>query len=129
MIIQDVRVLVVEDVPIAQKIARLTLSGLGCLVDIAETGIQGLKMAEETRYQLILMDIGLPDINGIELTRLIRRSPKINYHVPIVALTATKHDNDRLSCIEAGMDDFILKPLTAECEQVILEKLAKLSGD
>jgi len=128
MLLQGVRVLVVEDILIAQKIARLTLSGLGCIVDIAATGMQGLKMAEETRYQLILMDLGLPDIDGIELTRMIRRSIKINYHVPIIALTATNHNDDKLACLEAGMDDFLLKPLTAENEQIILAKFIKLAA-
>lgn len=128
MLLQGVRILVVEDILIAQKIARLTLSDLGCIVDIAATGIQGLKMAEETRYQLILMDLGLPDVDGIQLTRMIRCSQKINYHVPIIALTATTRNDERLSCLAAGMDDFILKPLTSEKEQTILAKFIKLAA-
>lgn len=126
MLLREIRVLVVEDIPIAQKIARLTLTDLGCIVDIAETGMQGLKMAEETHYQLILMDLGLPDIDGVELTRMIRRSGKINYHVPIIALTATNHNDDKLSCLAAGMDGFLLKPLTLDNEQVILSKFIQL---
>jgi CheY-like chemotaxis protein len=126
--LQNVKVLVVEDILIAQKIAKLTLLGLGCTVHIAETGMKGLQMAEQNRYQLILMDLGLPDISGIELTRLIRNSKKINYHVPIIALTATIHEDDRQLCLEAGMDDFIVKPLTSDKEQTIISMFVKLEA-
>ena len=119
MIKQNTAVLLVEDHAIAQKIAILALEPFQCQVDIAANGTQALEMYNNNQYDLILMDLGLPDIDGVTVTETIRRQGSDQIRVPIVALTANADETYRNHCIEAGMDDFLLKPIsTALCKKV-----------
>ncbi|MES2142383.1 MAG: ATP-binding protein [Pseudomonadota bacterium] len=109
------RVLVVEDNVIAAKIAQHILSKLYYQVDIAESGKMALSQIEKHHYDLILMDIGLPDNDGGEVTRRIRlRQWKRNLSVPIVGLTAHINAENKRRCIDAGMNAIYIKPLTPE---------------
>jgi len=116
------KILVVEDHPVAQCIAQLILKKLHYEVDLANTGLTALNKAEENHYDLIFMDIGLPDIDGIELTRRIRASKKITQQPPIIALTANFNESHKSQCLTTGMNDFLLKPLTSETAQAIIAK-------
>ncbi len=115
-----ITILVVEDVVIAQKIAKMILQDLGCQVDIARNGHEAIKMTEVRCYDLIFMDIGLPDINGIEVTEKIRE--KHGGKIPIIALTANSNSYYQASCLKAGMNDFIEKPLAKESVKAVIDR-------
>ena len=109
------RILVVEDQAIAAKIAQHVLKKLHYQVDIAENGKMALALMEQNDYDLILMDIGLPDNDGGEVTRRIRlKQWKRNSSVPIVGLTAHIDAENKRRCINAGMNAIYTKPLTPE---------------
>ncbi len=110
-----VRVLLVEDNPVNQRVAAKMLSRLGCVVDVAENGVIALECYERERYALVLMDLSMPVMDGLEATRLIRlRENSTGEHVPIVALTANAMEGDRGRCIAAGMDEYLTKPVRSE---------------
>jgi len=109
------RVLVVEDNPLNQKITLRMLQKLGCETALAENGREAVTAVESSRYDLILMDVQMPVMDGVDATRLIRaREAQAGGHVPILALTAnaTVHDRDR--CLTAGMQGFLTKPVTLD---------------
>jgi len=111
----NVRVLLVEDNPVNQKVAAKMLGKLGCTVDVAENGAIALERYDSGRYALVLMDLSMPVMDGLEATRLIRkREERTGQRVPIVALTANAMEGDRERCIRAGMDEYLTKPVRAE---------------
>lgn len=118
-----IKVLLVEDVQVAQVAAKSTLEQLNCVVDIAANGEQALKMAQEKEYQIIFMDLELPDIDGINVASQIRKSKGKNSNVPIVALTAHIENDYKDRCKEAGINDFMDKPLSSFFAQEIIEDL------
>ena len=115
------RILLAEDEPINQEVSRSLLEDLGLCVDVAENGEEALTMATSTTYALILMDMQMPKMNGLEATRLIRALPAYA-HTPILAMTANAFDEDRRICIAAGMDEHISKPVNPEVLFAILFK-------
>jgi len=118
----EVKILVVEDVEIARKMANLILTRLDCEVHLAETGHQALELINNNSYQLILLDLGLPDMDGITIAEAIRNNQNVKSATPIVALTAHSDEEIRQQCINAGIDDFLIKPLTFESASVLLKK-------
>ncbi|WP_242602127.1 response regulator [Legionella nagasakiensis] len=114
-------VLVVEDNVIAQTVAKTILAQLHCDTDIAETGKKAVELWKQGHYNLMFMDIGLPDIDGYEVTRLIRMQELAkNTHVPIIALTAHAGDENKKRCIDAGMNAVLTKPLTIKsCTDIV----------
>lgn len=115
-------VLLVEDIKIAQKVAMITLTALGCEVDTADTGAQALEFINKKRYDVIFLDLGLPDTDGLTLAEAIRKMEKQGQRVPIIALTAHSENDIKANCFKVGMDDFIEKPINADNGQHILEK-------
>lgn len=107
------RILLVEDEPINREVARELLQMAGLLVDLAEDGGQAVAKVREGAYDLILMDMLMPNMNGIEATRAIRALPG-GADVPILAMTANAFSEDRQHCFEAGMNDHISKPVKPE---------------
>ena len=122
------RILIVEDVKIAQKIAVKVLQLLACDVDTADTGSEALEQYGRHLYDFIFMDLGLPDMDGITATETIRKmEKKTGHHAIIIALTAHSDENFRLRSTEAGMDGFMVKPLTVETAQQIIDQYANNS--
>jgi CheY-like chemotaxis protein len=104
------RILLAEDEPIAQEVSRGLLEDVGLLVDLAEDGQQALELAKQNTYALILMDMQMPNLNGVAATQAIRALPAYA-QTPILALTANAFDEDRQRCLDAGMNDHIAKPV------------------
>lgn len=116
------KVLLVEDYFINQEVTKDILELMDCEVDIAEDGGQGLDMVQSNAYDLIIMDLQIPVMDGLELTRQIRKMSEKGKNIPIVALTASALDGDREKCKAAGMNDYISKPTEAQQIEEILRK-------
>ena len=107
------KVLLVEDNAINQEIALEWLRSAGLVVDVADTGKKAVEMAKPGAYDLVLMDIQLPEMDGYQATRTIRARPEFA-ELPIIAMTAHALKGDREKCLEAGMNDYISKPIDPE---------------
>jgi CheY-like chemotaxis protein len=99
-----------EDVPANRKVAGSMLRRLGLEVDIAENGRQAILLWKTGDYDLIFMDCRMPEMDGYEATRIIRQEEQQGPHIPIVALTANAMPRERQQCMEAGMNDLVIKP-------------------
>ena len=104
------RVLLAEDEPITQEVSRYLLEDVGFVVDLAEDGLQALQLARQHRYALILMDLQMPVMNGVEATLAIRAN-SLNRETPILAMTANAFEEDRDACLSVGMNEHIGKPV------------------
>jgi CheY-like chemotaxis protein len=108
---KGIRVLVVEDNVVNQKVAGLMLEKLGLHVDFAGNGVEALRMCAEVAYSMIFMDCQMPQMDGYTAAREIRARARGGWRVPIVAMTAEAMAGARESCLAAGMDDYIAKPV------------------
>lgn len=106
-------VLLAEDAPVNQKVAMGILKKLGLTADLAENGREVLQMVAKNNYKAILMDVQMPEMDGLEATGLIRvrETEESLPHLPIIAMTAHALEGDRERCLEAGMDDYLTKPI------------------
>ncbi len=110
---QGMRLLLAEDDPINQEVAMGILGESGFVVDLAENGIRAVAMSAAADYAAILMDMQMPQMDGIEATRRIRALPT-GKNTPIIAMTANAFSDDRERCLAAGMNDFVAKPVDPE---------------
>ncbi len=117
-------VLVAEDNDLNQRIIVRMVRGLGCQVETAATGLEVLRALEARRFDVVLMDIRMPDMNGLEATRLIRRDLPADRQPHIYALTAGVAPDERQACFDAGMEGFVAKPLVIEQLAALLAGLA-----
>lgn len=122
------RVLLAEDNVVNQKVASRMLEKLGCHVDVAGNGVEALSMFSKFQYHVVLMDCQMPEMDGYEASREIRRveTERALTRTPIVALTANAMPEDRRTCLAAGMDDFISKPVSA---RLLSDVVRRICGD
>jgi len=121
------RVLLVEDNFVNQRVAVYMLTKLGAWVDVAKHGREAIDILSTARYDLVLMDCQMPEMDGFEATRMIRdrRSPVLDHDVPVVAMTANAFPEDRARAFSAGMNDFLAKPVDRSVLASTLAKWAK----
>jgi CheY-like chemotaxis protein len=118
-------VLVAEDNPINRLVAVALLQNLGCAVETAENGRQALEAVERDHFDLVLMDVHMPELDGFAATAAIREQEEAEgqaRHTPIVALTADALAGDAEKSLVAGMDDHLTKPVTRERLAAVLER-------
>ena len=111
---EGLRILLVEDNLTNQRLAQYLLAKLGCVVDLASNGVAALTKCREHRYDAIFMDCHMPEMDGFAATAKIRRSEAPGRRIPIIAVTASVLEEDKSRCLDAGMDDFISKPVSAD---------------
>lgn len=122
------RVLVAEDNAVNQRVARRFLERLGCQVDVVDDGAQAVEAVERRDYDLVLMDMQMPNVDGLEATQRIRARYQPR-RVPIVALTADAMVGTLERCLTAGMDDYLSKPLDAKRLEEVLDRFVGSSGE
>jgi CheY-like chemotaxis protein len=128
----ELPVLVVEDNPVNQKVALLQLRQLGYSADLATNGREAIEAIQKRPYLIVLMDAQMPEMDGLEATRRIRRAqaagdaafPAV---LRIIAMTASVMPSDRKACLDAGMDDFLTKPIRADHLGAVLSRYLKES--
>jgi PAS domain S-box-containing protein len=123
--IAPVEILVVEDNPTNQQVVLMVLRALGYQPDMAENGRTGIDKVSSHRYDIVLLDLQMPDIDGFEVARHIREH--LNYQPVIVAITAGASPEDRQRCLDAGMDDYVLKPFKISLLKDVVLKYARRS--
>jgi CheY-like chemotaxis protein len=104
------RILVVEDNLVNQKVVTAVLRKRGFNIELANDGREALRMLEDNEFDVVLMDVQMPVLDGLETTRLIRQNPRWS-NLPIIAMTAHAMNGDRARCLEAGMSGYIAKPM------------------
>jgi len=118
-------VLVAEDNAVNQFVIKKILEELGCKATLVNDGLEALSAWQEQRYDMILMDIQMPNMDGISATRAIRKREAGQSHIPIIAITANALSSDRQRCMEAGLDDYLSKPYRMSELTTILERWYK----
>jgi signal transduction histidine kinase/DNA-binding response OmpR family regulator len=122
------RVLVAEDNPVNQRVAVRMLERLGLGADVASDGREAVQSYSRQPYAAILMDCQMPELDGFEATAQIRAREGVGRRTPIVAMTASAMRGDRERCLEAGMDDYISKPITIESLYAVLDRWLSLTA-
>ena len=118
------RVLLAEDVRLNQILTQKLLSRSGYLIDVVDDGGQAVDAVRNIDYDVVLMDVQMPGVDGLEATRQIRALPAPKGQVPIIALTAQVGDEERKIRVEAGLDDYISKPINFD---ILFSKLSALA--
>jgi two-component system, sensor histidine kinase and response regulator len=122
---RPLRILVAEDNPVNQQLALHLLERRGHSAVVAENGREALSAMGQHKFDLVLMDVQMPEMGGLEATRAIRENEKATgQHVPIIAMTAHAMQGDRERCLEAGMDGYLSKPLDPKIFEQTVESMA-----
>jgi CheY-like chemotaxis protein len=108
------RILLAEDNVVNQKLALRILQQMGYRADLASNGIEAVESVERQTYDVVLMDLQMPEMDGLEATRRICARREAHQRPRIVAMTANAMQGDREMCLEAGMDDYLTKPIRIE---------------
>ena len=127
---RQVAVLIAEDNPINQKVLQRLIERHGHFVEVAANGRETLRLLVEREFNLVLMDIQMPEMDGLEATREIRRRERqTGNHQTIVAMTAHAIAGDRERCLEAGMDDYLSKPVSVQQLEQLLDRIGSLRAE
>lgn len=118
--LKGIKILIVEDNEINQLLARTILQDWGCYVEIANNGEESITALQRYRYDIVLMDMQMPIMGGIQATKIIREEMRMD--LPIIALTANASKEDERNCLDAGMNDYISKPFR---EEELYRKISK----
>jgi CheY-like chemotaxis protein len=121
--IAALRVLLVDDHPINRLMAHNQLNHIGCWVEEAHNGLQALEKLLAQPFDVVLMDIQMPEMDGLQATRELRRL-NLDLQPVVVAMTANAYNEDRTACLAAGMEYFLAKPVTLHALRVALNKIA-----
>ncbi len=122
----SLRILLAEDNLVNQKVAMGMLGKMGHRITLATNGLEALEQWRQSDFDLILMDVQMPEMNGLQATAQIRQEEAIGAHVPIVAMTASAMSEERDRCLAVGMDDFISKPVSFKTiEQMITARFSQ----
>lgn len=120
------RILIAEDYLVNQMLAEMILNKLGYQPKIAVNGLEVLEMIKQTQLDLILMDVEMPELDGLEATRKIReKADGANANITIIAMTANATNEHKAICLEAGMNDYVSKPIQPELLKKALKMAAK----
>ena len=127
--VSNLRILLVEDNPANQKLATYILEDRGHTLEIADNGQEAIRLSEQNRYNVILMDVQMPGMNGLEATAAIRAGEAGGSRVPIIAMTAHAMKGDRDRCLAAGMDGYLSKPIDPREMIALVESVAAEATD
>jgi CheY-like chemotaxis protein len=116
------RILIAEDNPVNQKVARHLVEKFGYQAEVVSNGKEALAAMARSPFALVLMDCQMPGMDGFEATAEIRQRERDGVRTPVIAMTAHSMNGDRERCIEAGMDDYLSKPVNSDELSVVLER-------
>jgi PAS domain S-box-containing protein len=121
---KPLKILLVEDNIVNQRVAAIMFNKLNLTIDIASSGSEAISILSSMRYDLVFMDIRMMEMDGIEATRIIRdtSSSVLDHSVKIIALTAQAMNYDRQICLDAGMDDYLAKPITLDNLETVIKQ-------
>jgi CheY-like chemotaxis protein len=123
------RILLAEDNPVNQRLVERLLRKHGYATTVAGNGVEALSAMERQDFDLVLMDVQMPEMDGFEATRAIRAGEQPRQtHIPIVALTAHAMKGDRERCLECGMDSYVEKPIRSEELLATIDRFLKSSA-
>ena len=122
---QVIKILLAEDNFINQQVVAGLISPLECELDIVENGVEAVAAVTRKSYGLVLMDVNMPEMDGLEATRKIRLLPEPRGSIPIIAVTANTVEGDRARCLAAGMTDYIAKPIDP---MLLLDAISRCIG-
>lgn len=123
------KILLVEDNQVNQLVATAMLASQGYLIDVAENGLEGVEAVIKGDYDIVLMDIQMPEMNGVEATHKIRALDGDKSSVPIIAVTAHAMHGDRETYLAAGMNDYVSKPIDPKLLLDAINRWSGRSGD
>jgi len=127
--ITPMHILLAEDNAINALLTRTLLEAEGHTVETVEDGVLAVEAMKTQKYDLIFMDMRMPNMDGLEATRKIRQLPNVPRELPIIALTANAFDDDRNACFDSGMNDFMTKPVSAEeLSQMVINWTEKIES-
>jgi signal transduction histidine kinase/DNA-binding NarL/FixJ family response regulator len=126
---RTLRILVADDNPVNQKLVSRVLDKFGHAATVVNNGGEAVEAARSGSFDLVLMDVEMPEMDGFEATALIRRAEQSRRRVPIIAMTAHAMSGDRQRCLDAGMDDYLSKPIARNELAAMLTKFFPADGD
>jgi CheY-like chemotaxis protein len=124
----SLRILLAEDNPVNQKVALLVLEKLGYRADVASNGLEAIAALERQQYDAVLMDVQMPELDGLGAARQICARWPRESRPRIIAMTANAMAEDRDACFAAGMDDYVAKPIRPDALAEVLRQVAPLGG-
>ncbi len=122
------RILIADDSPSTRALIAAALEGvLNLEVERVSSGLEAIKLLSTTRIDLVLTDVHMPEINGLELIRFIKRDERLR-HIPVITISTEATETDRLQALSLGAEDYLAKPFTVEQLRAVINKYLSLKG-